>query len=248
MAAAGSLMARTRVRAGDAELLREARARFERCQKWEAKARDNALADAKFAEGDANNMWQWTDTVRNARGDRPCLTMNKVRQHNLQIINDARQHKAQIKVTPTGGKATYEAAKILSGIIRRIEYQSKAVDAYSTAFFHQVQTGYGMLRVTTDYADSESFDQDIFIKRVPDPKTVYLDPDAKDDDKADMRFAFVFNDIPREKYEEDHGTNDSPARSACRCNHTPRMKIGKPMSPGAHIPIRPAPTIIHLSA
>ena len=79
----GALMARTRVRAGDAELLREARARFERCQKWEAKARDNALADAKFAEGDANNMWQWTDAVRNSRGDRPCLTMNKVRQHNL---------------------------------------------------------------------------------------------------------------------------------------------------------------------
>ena len=82
----------------------------------------------------------------------------------------------------------------------------------STAFFHQVQTGYGMLRVTTDYADSESFDQDIFIKRVPDPKTVYLDPDAKDDDKADMHYAFVFNDIPRERYDEEHGKDSMPAR------------------------------------
>ena len=32
------------------------------------------------------------------RGSRPSLTYNQVRQHNLQVINDARQNKAQIKV------------------------------------------------------------------------------------------------------------------------------------------------------
>ena len=203
-------MARTRVRAGDAAILREARARFERCVAWESTARDNALADARFAEGDAYNQWQWDQAVRNARAGRPCITHNKARQHNLQIINDARQHKAQIKVTPTGGEATYEAAQIFAGIIRRIEYQSKAVDAYSTAIFHQVQTGVGYCRVVTDYADENSFDQDIYIRRVPDPRTIYIDPDAKEYDKSDMMFAFVFEDIPRDAWEAAHGKDDVP--------------------------------------
>jgi hypothetical protein len=206
-------MARTRVRAGDAELLREARARFQRCEDWEKQTRDNSLFDARFAAGDSINLWQWDAAVRSQRGDRPCLTMNKARQHILQIVNDARQHKAQIKVTPTGGRATYEAAKILSGIVRRIEYQSKAIDAYSTAFYHQVETGYGIIRVVTDYADEDSFDQEIFIRRVPNPNTCYCDPDAKEYDKSDSRFWFVFNDIPRDKYEAENGKSDMPART-----------------------------------
>jgi hypothetical protein len=203
-------MARTRVRAGDAEILREAKARFERCVAWEAEAREHALADAKFAAGDATNLWQWDDSVKAGRGNRPSLTMNKVRQHNLQIVNDARQHKAQIKVTPTGGRATYEAAQVFSGIIRRIEYQSKAIDAYSTAIFHQVESGIGYVRVLTDYADEKSLEQEIFIRRVADPRSVYMDPDAKEYDKADANFAFVFNDIPRDRFEAKHGKEEAP--------------------------------------
>ncbi len=192
-------------RESDDDILTEAKQRFERCVMWESVARANARLDAMFAEGDSYNMWQWDPSVRGSRGDRPCLTNNLVRQHNLLIVNDARQNKAQIKVTPTGGKATYDAAQVFTGIIRRIEYQSKAMDAYSTAIFHQVQTGIGYVRVTTDYADEDSFDEDIFIRRIADPNTVYLDPDARDYDKADARFAFVFTHIPRDQYEHEHG-------------------------------------------
>jgi hypothetical protein len=127
------------------------------------------------------------------------------------VVNDARQNKAQIKVTPTGGRASYEAAQVFSGIIRRIEYQSKAVDAYSTATYHQVESGIGYVRVETDYVDGQSFDLDLFIRRVPDPRSVYMDPDAKLYDKSDANFAFVFEDIPRDRYEEEYGKEDSPA-------------------------------------
>ena len=67
---------------------------------------------------------------------------------------------------------------MFSGIIRRIEYVSKAVDAYSTAIYHQVESGIGYVRVETDYVDENSFDLDLFIRRVPDPRSVYMDPDA----------------------------------------------------------------------
>ncbi len=180
-------MARTRIRAGDAEIIREGRARFERCVTWEAKARDNAKKDIKFAEGDAYNRYQWDGAPD--RGGRPSLTNNLVRQHNLLIVNDARQNKAAIKVTPTGRKATYDAAQIFSGIIRRIEYESKAVDAYSTACFHQVQSGIGYVRVVTDWVDEESFE-------------------------ADMNFAFVFTDHARDVWEAEHGKQPETSTSA----------------------------------
>jgi hypothetical protein len=200
-----------RPKAGDAAILREAKERFERCVGWETHARDNARFDTKFAQGNALNNWQWDTNVRSERGSRPCLTYNQVRQHNLQVVNDARQNKAQIKVTPTGGRATYEAAQVFSSIIRRIEYQSKAVDAYSTATYHQVESGIGYVRVETGYVDDQSFDLELFVRRVPDPRSIYLDPDAKDYDKADMNFAFVFEDVPRDRYEEEFGEADSPA-------------------------------------
>jgi len=185
----------------DADIIAEAKARFERCEHWESNARANALHDARFANADALNMAQWPAAMITARGSKPCLITNKTRQHNLHVVNDARQNKAAIKVTPTGGGATFEAAEVFSAIIRRIEYQSKAMDAYSTAIYHQVESGIGYVRVTTDYADEDSFDQEIFIKRVADPRCIYLDPDAQEYDKGDMRFAFWFDKVPRKEFE-----------------------------------------------
>lgn len=199
---------------GDAEIIREASERFQQCVTWESVARERALRDMRFAEGDSENHYQWDDEIRRTRQNRPCLTHNKVRQHNLMIVNDARQNKAQVKVTPTGDQATYESAQVFAGLIRRIEYQSKAVDAYSSATWHQVQTGIGYVRVVTEYTDAEGFDQEIYIRRIGDPRTVYLDHDATDYDKADMRYAFVFVDIPKDQWEEEHGQFDDIAVQA----------------------------------
>ena len=202
-----------RAKDSDEEILKEAKARFERCVGWESAWRTRALFDTRFANGDSQNGCQWYSNAGTMtdRGDRPTLTYNQVRQHNLQMINDARQNKAQIKVTPVGGHASYEAAQVFSGIIRRIEYVSKAVDAYSTATYHQVESGIGYVRVETDYVDENSFDLDLFIRRVPDPRSVYMDPDCKAYDKSDANFAFVFEDIPRDRYEEEYGKEDNVA-------------------------------------
>src|SRR5215472_7986837 len=199
---------------GDAEIVREAKARFERCVAWESTARQRARADRKFACGDAWNMWQWDGPVLKDRVGRPCLTHNKIRQHNLQIINDARQNKVQIKVTPTGGRATYEAAQIFSGIIRRIEYESKAIDAYSTAIYHQVESGIGYVTIDARYTADDNYEQDLFIERVPDPDKVYMDPDCQQYDKSDAKFAFVYEDIPRDQWEAEHGPNEAPPPTA----------------------------------
>lgn len=187
----------------DEKIVKEAQDRFERCESWESTARDNAREDLRFVNGDSENGYQWPNDMLTSRQakSRPCLTMNKVRQHCLLIENDAKQNKPSVNIHPSSEEASYEGAQVFEDMIRHIEYASRAEQAYDTATEFQVRTGAGYIRVITDYEDNDSFDQSIFIRRIADPFTVYLDPDAKEVDKSDGRFAFVFDDMPRDLFE-----------------------------------------------
>src|SRR5262249_13918410 len=135
-------------------VVREAKDRFDRCQKWEHDARARWMDDYKFANADAYNGYQWPNEIRRARDvdERPCLTINKVRQHNLMIKNDAKKNKPAIKIRGTGNGATEESAQTLNSLTRRTEYLSNAQAAYDTAFGHMVDAGCGYIRVVTEYA------------------------------------------------------------------------------------------------
>ena len=186
----------------DSEILDEAKERFRYALSWESDARKNWLDDYRFANGDSNNLYQWPHEIRNGRekDNKPNLTINKVRQHNLKITNDARQNKPSIKTRPVSDEASYDAAQVIDGIFRHIEYQSKAQVAYDTAVGFQVASGLGAIRVETDYADDETFDQEIYIRRVRDPLTILWDPDAAEADYSDQNFNFVFEDIPTDEF------------------------------------------------
>ena len=186
------------------KIVKQAKREFKRCQDWESTARKRFVEDVRFANGDSDNLWQWDGSVRTQREQQqePCLTINKIRQHNLNILNDARQNRPGVKIKAVGGGASYEAAKAFEGVVRRIEYLSNASAAYDTAMKFQVDGGIGYLLLATDFASDDTFDQDIFILRVSDPLTVYIDPDAKEADKSDAKFGFVFSDMPREEFEK----------------------------------------------
>jgi hypothetical protein len=186
-----------------AKIVAEAKERFARCEEAESDFRKRFVEDLKFANGDADNGWQWPDAIRNTReGDqRPCLTINKTRQHNLQIINDAKQNKPSVKTLPVDGDADIEIAKILDGIVRHIEYNSHAEIVYDTATEFAVQAGLGYWRVVCEYAHDGSFDQEIFLRRVKNPLTVYTDPDIESADGSDMKFAFVFEQMSKTEFE-----------------------------------------------
>lgn len=187
---------------GDDRIIAEAQRRFKNCEEWEGRARKLFLEDIKFSNADSDNGYQWPNEIRRNRDidERPCLTINKTRQHNLQIINDAKQNKPRAAVRPVGNGATFDAAQVFEGIFRHIEYISNATVAYDTATSFQVQGGIGYWRIVTDYLGNNNFDQEIFIRRVKDPLTVYLDPDINEVDGSDARFGFVFDDMPLDEF------------------------------------------------
>lgn len=181
-------------------LMEEARRRFDRCAEWEATARKKFLEDLKFANADAYNGYQWPDDIRRTRDltDKPCLTMNVTRQHNLMIANEARRNKSSPRVLGVGNGATQESANVVKDLIRHIEYISTAQTAYTVGREFQVAGGIGWWRIITDYESNDSFDQEIFIAPVLDPLSVYLDPDIQKPDGSDAEFAFVFDFLPED--------------------------------------------------
>lgn len=187
---------------GDELIVAEARERFQRAWQWESTTRERALDDLKFSLGDPDNGWQWEEEMLNSRDiqQKVTLTLNKVRVHCLQIENETRKNKPAINIRPTGNGATYDSAQVLEGICRHIEYVSRAQNAYITANRFQVRTGIGYCRVITDYVGPDTFDQEIYIRRVKDPTTILVDPDINEEDGLDANFGFVIDDMPKDEY------------------------------------------------
>lgn len=185
-------------------ILKEARSRFTRCQNWEATARGRYVDDVKFSEGDSDNLYQWPEDIRSRMSDdkRAMLTINKTNQHILDVLNDARQARVAIKIRPTGDGATVEAAEVYMGVVRHIEYLSNAASAYQHGLACGTRGGIGYWRLTTGYANDDSFDQEIFIRRVRDPLTIYLDPEIQEFDGSDAKFGFVFTELVKDDHPE----------------------------------------------
>ena len=189
----------------DQKLIATALKRFQRVVDAESENRGRALNDLRFAAGD-----QWDASIRAQRQvqSRPCLTINRTLPFIRQVTNEQRQNRPAIRVLPVDSKADPETAEILNGIIRHIEAASGAETAYDTAFEAAVTAGWGYFRILTEYTDERSFDQDIRIKRIINPFTVYLDSDTNEADRSDAKFGFIVEDIRREDFEQQYPDAD----------------------------------------
>jgi hypothetical protein len=182
------------------DLIKRAHDRFRACQEWESDTRQRFKDDIRFLYADPDNQEQWNAAVRSQRqlAGQPLVTINKTHTHWLHVVNQGKENKPQVNVSPTGNEATYESAQIFEQIIRRIEYISDAQTAYDRASEFQVGGGIGYWRINSRYTDDNTFDQELFIDEVDDPLSVYMDPHIKKQDGSDSRFAFIFDDMPKD--------------------------------------------------
>ena len=159
--------------------------------------RSEALEDLKFAAGD-----QWPVEIQNSRvlEARPCLTVNKVDAYCRQITNQMRQQRPRIKVHGMNNESDARMAEILQGICRHIENHSDADQAYDKAGDFAVRMGWGYWRVTTDYVRDDSFDQEIYIRAIDNPFTVYFDPNSVMPDGSDAETVLITTVISKDNF------------------------------------------------
>lgn len=147
------------------------------------------LEDLRFSN--PADPQQWPDDAKQARKTRPCLTFDRTNQFLQQVVNDARQNKPSIKCLPADSGADIAVAEKLDGLVRHIEYVSRAGIAYDTAIDHAARVGLGWLRAVPEVIRPETNEQEIRILRVHDPLSVCLDADSSQPDGSDANYGFV---------------------------------------------------------
>lgn len=190
----------------DLSVMEEARKRFQKAETFYGAQRQLAIADTQFVMADSDNGWQWPEWIRNQRtvDKKVMLTVNLTAQHCNQIINAIRQNKPMARVLPVDDYADKETAEILGGLLRNVQASSNADDAHDVGAEHSVYGGEGYWRIYTEYESPESFDQVIKIGPCSNPNLVYVDPDAKEIDKSDAMWGFIFEDISREQFKREY--------------------------------------------
>lgn len=180
--------------------IQEARERFEESQDGSFYNREDAYNDVQFSR----LADQWPDQIRKTREaeGRPCLTVNRLPAFIRQVVNDARQNKPSIAISPVDNGADIDTARVIGGLIRSVERHSQADLAYDTAIDHAVTGGFGFFRIDMDYAHEETFDLEARIRRVPNPFMVHWDVNSTEFDSSDWEYAFVSEFLTPEKFEQ----------------------------------------------
>ena len=175
--------------------------------------RAEALDDVKFAAGD-----QWPVEIQNSRNleARPCLTINKIDAYVRQITNQQRQQRPRISCQGMNNETDAKMAEIITGICRHVEVNSNADYAYDTAYDFAVRMGWGYWRVTTDYVRPDSFDQEIYIKPIDNPFTVYFDPNSVAPDGSDAEKCLITVVMSKESFRKMYPDADDGGNFSAR--------------------------------
>lgn len=182
----------------------------------------DALSELRFLYGE-----QWTSDELAERQGRPSLTLNKLPAFVDQVVGDQRQNKISIQVHPVHadsvmpqqadgaqlaqpiqgrmsnleGTKDYTNAEVLAGLIRNIEVTSDADSHYSIAYQHAVESGFGWLRVFTEYSGDDWWNQDIRIKSIRNRFAVLIDPKGiSEPDFSSANWGFIMELMRRKEF------------------------------------------------
>lgn len=191
----------------DREIIKELRTFLTETSNYMSKIYKRTKEEEEFASGNQFNSND--DRILGDKGAR--VTLNLIGKHENSIVNPFLNHPYGIGVS-SKIKAGMEKALYLTSLLKGIEYKCNAVDSYGSALRSAVRTGYGYVYVTTEYANSKSFDQDIIIESVLNSRCVAFDITSKKLDGSDAEKAAFIDYEDEVKAKALHGdsiTNES---------------------------------------
>lgn len=146
---------------------------------------------------------QWEPDVTQSMTGRPRYTFDMCNPVVDQIAGEMEQADFDIKIRPAGGDATKDLAKTFDGLIRNIENLSNATDVFNAAGRSMVTGGMDGWRIITDWAQSTSMDQDLFIVKIANfVDRVWFDPSSEKQDRSDANYCFVLQSLSMDEYKE----------------------------------------------
>lgn len=177
---------------------------------WDADRENRARGqeDLSAVAGDG----QWTSEEKSAReaAKRPCLTINRLSGVVSQVVNDIKQAQAAIEVFPVDSEENKGVADVYEGLIRQIEYRSKAQSVYGYGAWCAASCGLGHWRIVNEFAKDSVFEQELKIKRIVDPLSVVWGADADEIDRSDSTRCWVTELVHKTNYEKRFGKAFNP--------------------------------------
>jgi len=164
--------------------------------------------DLKFS--DPSNPQQWDEAVKRQRendpgGARPCLVMDHTGQYVANVAGQVNKSPPAIHTVPVGSGSDVKVSEQLDGMIRHIEYASRAQTHYGTALTSAARTGIGYLIVRPEYVDRAMGYQEPRIKAEADPLRVVFDPWSVELDGSDATFGYLLTSMSEREFERKYG-------------------------------------------
>lgn len=184
----------------DQEIFLECAERLRIATEAENENRAKGIEALEFRDG-----MQWPDDLYNQRkiDRRPSLVINHTNTFVRRVVNNMRQQRPRIKVHPVSDGANVAVAGVISGLIRHIENISNASIAYDTAGESAVTIGWGYWRICSDFVE-DSMDQELQIKPIRNPFTVYFDPSSVMPAGEDADWCIITEKMKREDYRREY--------------------------------------------
>ena len=193
-----------------AQIHQEAMRQFDNIQSALRDERLQCLQDRRFYSIAGA---QWEGPLGDQFENKPKFEVNKIHLAVIRIINEYRNNRITVDFVSKEGEEYDKLADLCDGLYRADEQDSGAEEAFDNAFEEAVGGGFGAVRLRTSYEDEEDDEnekQRIRIEPIYDAdSSVFFDLDAKRQDKADAKFAFVITSMTRDAYEAEW--NDDPS-------------------------------------
>ena len=146
------------------------------------------------------------------------------------IAGEIEQSDFTLRVSPAGGEASEDTARTFDGLIRNIRNMSNAEYVFDRCARANIVQGFDAVEIYQDYVKSDSFDQDLLIKRIPDAlDSVWFDPASLEQTREDAKWVVVLNAITKDEYDsmfpEGSGMSVSTDMQAEAYAHKPESVI-----------------------
>lgn len=163
---------------------------------------DEAKKDLKFQSGEAGSQWNDKEYQDRLDNGRPVVQMDQLDQFVNQVSNAVKANTPQIVVYPGDTKTSKKDADLLKGMVRAIEYNSASDEVYDYACTSAIRCAIGWIRVDYDYKDKYSQEEELSIKKVANPLSVYIDQASVRVDGSDAKFGFIVDEMKRSEFKK----------------------------------------------
>lgn len=184
----------------DFEDISEVNKLLKEAQEAEYDMREQVREDTYFVE---KTDGQWEPEIVSKMSGRPRYTFDKCNPVIDSIAGEMEQADFGIKVRPAGGEASQDLAKLYDGMIRNIQSMSNAIHVFNASGRKMVTSGFDAWRVTQDWADTDSFEQDLFIRKIANAvDRVWFDVGAEMQDMSDANHAWVLTAFTKDEHKK----------------------------------------------